>query len=143
MKRLAYVLVPLILLPGVGSAKPPAAVYTVGKPPPPVIRPVAKKVRTWRAPRPAKAHLIVPTIYAGHDHNGLVPQAEKQGGCAILKKSDPEDEMAYMLWSAYIGSPRHATRPLWNQYDNQPVFFRMAQFALSICGPVELTAQKE
>lgn len=62
------------------------------------------------------------------------PGSSAVGTCDIMKSSDPEDAMAFSLWSAYVGSPRHATRLAWDKFDAQPVFFRMAQAALAICG---------
>ncbi len=48
--------------------------------------------------------------------------------------------MAYALWAAHIDSPRHATRAMWDRFDQQPVFFRMARAALAICGARATTA---
>ncbi len=62
------------------------------------------------------------------------------GSCEILRAPDPEDDMAYALWAAHIDSPRHATRAMWDRFDQQPVFFRMARAALAICGARATTA---
>jgi len=68
---------------------------------------------------------------------------QRSEGCRILKASDPDDDMAFLLWSAYIDSPRHATRAAWEKFENQPIFFRMAKAAISICTPISTTAGPE
>jgi hypothetical protein len=124
------------------DAKPVTPSMIVGAPAPPII---AGKLRhPVKRPKPHKKSIPLPPVKHHKDRGDFdaapVAEKDKEGGCHILKHSDPEDDMAYMLWSAYIGSPRHSTRAAWDRFDSQPVFFRMARAALSICGPtVEVT----
>jgi hypothetical protein len=101
----------------------PAAKVTIPKPK------VHKKLQV-------KLHHIATIPRRDHEEQRAItpvppPTDEK---CSILKTADPEDNIAFTLWAAFVASPRHATRAAWEKFEHQPEFFRMAAATMAICG---------